>query len=168
MTAIADGRPALTYAIRPTKPDDVAFIRDTFRESQHNASAGRKRLAWAAFKLLYGSVIDEVLSRDDVFTIAAYDDSREKPIVGWLAWTPGKISAVHYVYVRHQDRHAGVAMALLRSPLAELGDRVLYTFPGVRQKGGMRLDQELAIALGKRGVSVMHVPVREWLRTVRR
>jgi hypothetical protein len=113
-------------------------------------------------------VIDDVLAREDVFTIAAYDDSRQRPIVGWMAWTPGKLPAVHYVYTRFDDRRQGVAMALLRSPLAALGDRLVWTFPGVRLKGSeQRLDAVLASSLGRRGVSAMHVPVRDWMRTVR-
>jgi hypothetical protein len=166
-TAIADGRPALSYEIRPTAPDDLAFVRDTWRESNHGAQGRRRRLPWAAWKLLYGSVIDDLLSRADVYTIAAYDDTRERPIVGWMAWTPGKVPAVHYVYTRFDDRRHGVAHALLRSPLAQLGGRLVYTYLGARPKGGQRGDEVLAASLGRRGVSTMHVPIRDWLKAVR-
>jgi GNAT superfamily N-acetyltransferase len=165
VTAIADGIPAASYAIRPTSPDDLRFVRDSWRESAHRA-ASMRRLPWAAFKLLHGSVIDDLLGRPDVYTIAAYDDSRAKPIVGWLAWSHGRVPAVHYCYTRFDDRRAGIATALLRSPLAGLGDRMIYTCKGVKPKHGDSMDVVMESALRRRGVAVAYVQIREYLRTV--
>jgi hypothetical protein len=111
-------------------------------------------------------VIDQLLASEDVYTIAAYDDGRERPIVGWMAWSHGRIPAVHYVYVRHGDRHGGVAAALIRSPVAELGNRLVYTFRGMRH-GATTLDLVMVDALGRRGVAAIYVPIREYLRAAR-
>ena len=78
----------------------------------------------------------------DVWTLGAYDEDGN--VLGWIAWTPGRISVVHYVYVRHEARRAGLAMRLIDA--AQLGPRLVYTFRGVKPNGGPSLDRVLADA----------------------
>lgn len=159
MTArVSDGVPQAPVAMRPTGAEDVAFIRSTWRESYHRAPQ-RRRMPWAAYKATYGLVIDQLLAREDVWTLGAYDEAGN--VLGWIAWTPGRISVVHYVYVRHEARRAGLAMRLIDA--AQLGPRLVYTFRGVKPNGGPSLDRVLADALGRRGVGVAHIQIREFL-----
>lgn len=164
--AISDGRPASSLEIRATTVGDVAYIAETWHRSVLRDSR-RARAAMAIDRAVRGhTVIDQLLAREDVFTLAAYDDTRERPIVGWMAWSPGRIPAVHYVYIRHGDRGQGVAMLLLRSPIAELGNRMVYTFKGMRGGSGETLDTAMVAALERRGAGVLHVPIREWMRSL--
>jgi len=163
---ISHGKP-VAIDIRATTVGDVPYIAETWHRSVLRDSR-RQRASMAIDRAVRGAtVIDQLLAREDVFTIAAYDDGREYPIVGWMAWSPGHIPAVHYVYVRHGDREAGVAMVLLRSPVAELGNRLVYTFHGMK-RGTETLDLQMVNALARRGVAAVHVPIREYLRATAR
>jgi hypothetical protein len=46
---------------------------------------------------------------------------------------------------------------------AELGARLVYTFRGVKGRGES-MDRTVVAALAKRGVSALHVQIREFLR----
>jgi hypothetical protein len=98
--------------------------------------------------------------------------------VGWIVYSPGRsISTVHYVYARHmlEDvpwRRRGLALALIDA--AELGRRFVYTHKGEWRRGGKfargarsrwprPLDEELAEALQRRGVTAVYEPVERWL-----
>ena len=123
--AVADGRPEPDLEIRALEVDDVVFVRDSWRESYKTAPQ-RRTMSWPAYKATYGRAIDRLLEREDVLILGAY--SADGRVKGWIAWTPGGVPTVHYVYVRDALRRLGVAGRLIRA--AELGRRMVYSLRG--------------------------------------
>lgn len=155
---VTDGLPTEALDFRALGAADLPFVRDTWRESYHRAPQ-RSRMPWAAYKATYCVIIDQLLDREDVWTLGAYAANGD--VIGWIAWTPGRLPVVHYAYVRHGARRAGVLTQLMRK--AELGARFVYTFRGVKGRGES-IDRTVTAALAKRGVSAVHVQIREFLR----
>jgi hypothetical protein len=160
-----------SMSIRPASPDDLAYVRSTWREG-HKNSPGAERMRWPEFKATVGKQIDAVLASPGVQVLAAYADNGR--VIGWLAYTPGRsVSTVHWAHTRFEldgepCRRRGVMTALLDR--AELGKRFAYTFRGARRGGGARrpgrgdpLDLTLAAWLRGRGVTAVYVPVEEFL-----
>ena len=126
------------------------------------------RLPWSAYKKLHVPVIRHLINREDVNLLGAY---RGEKIVGWMAWTPGKLPAVHYAFVRDGEKRKGVFGAMLDA--SEVGRRWIYSHRGEEAKNpnvepgelGRRttLDRVILPALARRGVYGTFVDATEWL-----
>jgi len=175
--------------IRPAADEDIAFIRATWREG-HRQSPGMQRIPHHVFKLQRGVLIDELLGRDDTHLLAAYvpsDDPRwPERVAGWIAFTPGRVPALHWLYVRAGEngyRRRGLAELLFEQ--SGIGRRLVYTFIGsqrpdrmvkVRTADGDRLlgrkwggkpYSEILVEAGvKRGIAAAYVAVAEWLEAM--
>lgn len=167
--------PDLTTPPRPSLPDPVReiraigaaelpFVLDTWRES-HMRSPGQP---WG--ELYHRHVmptIERLLRREDVWIIGAFGPFKSDPdaILGWLAWTPGELPAVHYAYVRGALRKHGIFNALLRD--AMVGRRMLVTsrgqLPKYTRRKGATYDKRVIDALARRGVGTVYVDLVEWL-----
>jgi GNAT superfamily N-acetyltransferase len=144
--------------IREVVADDVLFVRRTWRETFHNAP-GKRRMPWAAFKATFGVAIDRLLEDPDLWILGAYDAGAR--LRGWIAWTPGRVPTVHYVWVRRESQRQGLASRLIAE--SGLGPRWVYTHRGVKLPGGTSADVAVAAALAKRGVTAVYVPARTYL-----
>jgi hypothetical protein len=162
--SVEHARAIAPYTIAATDEADRPFVRSTWRES-HKQSPKCDRMKWPAYKATHGRDIDEILAREDTKTLGAYD--AEGRLLGWIAWTPGKVPTLHYVYTRHdldgvKLRRLGVATALLEA--AQLGKRVAYTHHGSKRQRGEPLDEMLVAWARAQGVTAFYVEAREFLR----
>jgi hypothetical protein len=178
--------PTEAVEIRPPADVDIAFIRATWREG-HRQSPGMQRLPFHLFKRTRGAIIDTLLNRNDTHLLAAYvpsDDPRwPERVAGWIAWTPGRVPALHWVYVRAGEngyRQRGMATLLFEQ--SGIGGRLIYTFVGAqrpdrmvkvqtadgakmlgRKWGGKPYSEVLLEAGAARGVYAALVPIEEFL-----
>ncbi|MGN6107244.1 MAG: hypothetical protein ACTHU0_19205 [Kofleriaceae bacterium] len=168
--------PGNQLEIREMGPDDLAFVRATWRESYKHAPVV-ERMPWPAYRARICPVLYSLIERHDVSLIGAYDmDNR---ILGWLAWSPGRsISTVHWAYTRdhmgeEKLRRRGIMTTLLDA--ADLGPRFLYTHKGEHRRGGggadrrrryfpRPLDEEVVDWLRSRGQIAVHEDIHEWLK----
>jgi hypothetical protein len=155
--------------IRRLPLEDVGYVVASWEESHRD---GRKKLPWREYKRLYAPIIRHLVNRSDVRMLGAYMGEK---IVGWIAWTPGRLPAVHFAFTRWQPdielRRRGVFTALLEA--ADVGSRFIYTHRGKahvdeeKAKGepGRRSTRDVPIvqALARRGVYCSFVDAREWL-----
>ncbi len=158
--------PLLALDIRPVvDPADRGYVRFTWVESSHG-SPRHHNIPWPIYKQSVGKQIASLIDRSDVNLLGAYEPGGF--VVGWLAYTPGRVSTVHYVATRadlkgEAMRHRGVATALLKA--AELGKRIVYTFQGTRRHRNLPpMDVALIEWARAQGVTATHVPLNEWLR----
>ena len=175
-----------TVDIRPAADEDVPFIRATWREG-HRQSPGMQRLPMHVFKMQRGRFIDALLSRADTHLLAAYVPSSDprwpERVAGWIAWTPGRVPALHWMYVRAGEndyRQRGLATLLFEQ--SGIGQRLIYTFVGAqrpdkmvkvhtadgdkllgRKWGGKPYSEVLIEAGARRGVFGAFVDVTEYL-----
>lgn len=179
-----------TVEIRPAEDQDVAFIRATWREG-HRQSPGMQRMPHHVFKAQRGVLIDRLLARADTHLLAAYvpsDDSRwPERVAGWIAFTPARIPALHWVYVRAgENGYRGRGLAEMLFEQSGIGGRLVYTFVGAQRpermvrvrtddgadrllgrKWGGRPYSELLVEAGiRRGVAAAFVDVSEWLEAM--
>jgi hypothetical protein len=145
-----------------------------------------QQMPWWTFKATRGVFIDRLLGRDDTHLLAAYvpsDDPRwPERVAGWIAWTPGRVPALHWMYVRAGEngyRERGLAGLLFEQ--SGIGGRLVHTFIGAQRPEKMRriydkdgklatrkytgrpYSELLAEAGAKRGVYAAYVPVEEFL-----
>jgi hypothetical protein len=180
----------LAVDIRPPADEDIAFIRATWREG-HRQSPGMQRLPHHAFKATRGKLIARLLDHRETHLLAAYvpsDDPRwPERVAGWIAWTPGRVPALHWVYVRAGEngyRERGLAALLFEQ--SGIGGRLVYTFIGAQRpekmvrvhtadgtdrmlgrKWGGKPYSELLVEAGmRRGVACAHVDAIEWLEAM--
>jgi len=176
----------LAVDIRPPADIDVPFIRATWREG-HRQSPGMQRMPHHVFKRTRGALIDTLLGRNDTHLLAAYvpsDDPRwPERVAGWIAWTPGRVPALHWMYVRAGEngyRQRGMATLLFEQ--SGIGGRLIYTFVGAqrpdrmvkvqtadgakmlgRKWGGKPYSEVLLEAGARRGTFAAFVDINEWL-----
>lgn len=178
----------LAVDIRPPEPADVPFIRATWREG-HRQTPSMQAMPWWSFKATRGAIIDRLLSRDDTHLLAAYvpsDDPKwPERVAGWIAWTPGRVPALHWMYVRAgENGYRGRGLAGLLFEQSGIGGRLVHTFIGAqrpekmkriydadgklagRKYTGRPYSELLAEAGAKRGVYAAYVEIAEWLEAM--
>lgn len=102
MTAAA----ALTRApciIRLGKPDDLAFVVDSWVKHGHRGERTRNAT----------SHVRGLLARPETALYVAHVIGEPDAILGWAVIEAGRPACVHYVYIRSGARRLGVAAALL-------------------------------------------------------
>lgn len=103
-------RPLCT--IRPGKPDDLAFVADSWTKHAHRGE--RKASATKHVRAL--------LSRSSSYLSVAHVPGEPDAILGWVvvedANGPWTVPVIHYVYVRASGRRQGVARTLLAGLVA--------------------------------------------------
>jgi hypothetical protein len=155
--------------IRPVGGAELPFILDSWASS-HMRSPGQP--FGAAYQRYVLPQVKELLNRDDVWIIAAFGpyQARQDAILGWLAWTPGELPAIHYAFTRGAMRKRGIFSALLDK--AMVGRRWLYTHKGQLPRYGRKsaptYDKKVIAALARRGVAGVYVDASEWLERMRR
>jgi hypothetical protein len=160
----------LVLDIRLAAVEDLSFVQKCWRE-EHKLSPHGAGMAWSAYHRLYTPIINELIARDDTQILCAYGehDGRRDAILGWLAFTPGKLPAVHFAYTRGSLRQGGIFTRLLDA--AGVGKRFLYTFagklPAYHKRNAPSRDKVVSAALVKRGVYPTFVEANEWLEGVR-
>lgn len=179
-----------TVDIRPAADEDVPFIRATWREG-HRQSPGMQRLPFHVFRAQRGRLIDAVLSRADTHLLAAYVPSSDprwpERVAGWIAFTPGRVPALHWMYVRAgENGYRGRGLAALLFEQSGIGNRLVHTFIGAqrpermvrvttndgtdrvvaRKWAGKPYSELLAEAGARRGVFAALVDVAEWLEAM--
>ncbi len=111
-----DGLPArlprLPCTIRMGKPDDLAFVVDSW--TKHAFRGTRMRTATAHVR--------ELLARDGSRLIVAHVVDDPDAILGWAATEDGRPACLHYVYVRSAARRQGVAAAMMGASVREATD----------------------------------------------
>lgn len=95
------GTPPCT--VRAGKPDDLAFVCDSWVKHAHRGE--RKREATRHVR--------ELLSRARSFLSVAHVPGEPDSILGWAVVEDGAPACLHYVYVRAAGRLQGTASALL-------------------------------------------------------
>ena len=152
------------YSLRPFEANDLGLIRSSWRES-HNVNGSRHKMPWRAWKSTHGRDMDAILALPGTRVLVATD--AEAPmgadIAGWICWTPDKIPALHYLYVKHDYRGRKLASALFAA--TGIGSRLIYTFRGPRhRRDDEGVDVKLALRGQHRGVFASFVDAREFLR----
>lgn len=151
--------------------DDRDYIAKSWLDSYHRAR-GNHRLPADAYYPRHRPTVERILAAPSTRALVALTPADR--VIGWIVWTPSRyIPAVHYALVRHnldgeEWRRRGVLTALLAA--AELGDQFVYTHAGEYRRGGRwkrhhwprPLDEEIAAALARRGVSATFQAYREW------
>ncbi len=106
-------RPGDDFVVRPATRNDAAFVASSWLRSYREAPAAvavpsRTYFYW------HHRVIEVLLGRSAV--LVACDPRRPDTIVGWACAEAMEGALVlHYVYVKHSFRRAGVARALVRA-----------------------------------------------------
>lgn len=172
-------RPPLDLVYEPARPDELAFVRCTWREGYRQAP-GMAKMSWRHFKADRAEVIKRILDRSDVRVLVARDDGADH-IAGWIAYTPDRrrdpsvawsVPTVHWIYTRHEHRRRGIAGKLLEH--ADLGPRLIYTLRGAgtsvryydRDKvrcQGVTYDEIMVKSLRRRNVYAEYIEIGEWL-----
>ena len=88
---------------RPGKPDDLAFVVDSW--TKHAFRHARMRNATAHVRSL--------LARPGSYLSVAHVPGEPDAILGWAVVEDGEPACVHYVYVRSAARKTGVARSLV-------------------------------------------------------
>lgn len=162
MQAATVSQVATALTLRPPGDGDYAFIRSSWRES-HNVNGSGPKMSWRAWKATHGQDMDDLLRRPDVAVLLLVPEDDPRTIIGWICWSPGRIPALHYVYVRPQHRTRGVGRALFAA--TGMGDRLIYTFRGPRRRRDpATVDVVLAQQALRRGLVASFVDAREFLR----
>lgn len=164
---------APSLVIRPAGAAELGFVIATWQTEHGKSRDGY--MSRENYKRLHKPAILDLLNREDTWLLGAFRGAR---MVGWIAWTPGRLPAVHFAYVHHTERRKGVFTALLRD--AMVGNRFVYTFRGARLKhragriaklrnkqsnSGPSYDERMVEALARRGVFAAFVPVSTWGET---
>jgi hypothetical protein len=159
---------APSFTIRPIGGAELPFVLDSWCQS-FMRSPGQP--FGATFKRHVQPTIVELLNRDDVWLLGAFGPGPHGPdtLIGWLAWTPGELPAIHYAFVRGQLRKRGIFNALLKE--AMVGRRMLATFrgqlPRYRNRKAPTYDKKVIEALARRGIAVAYVEISTWLERMR-
>jgi hypothetical protein len=169
--ATAPVTPALPGPVREIRAlggAELPFVLSSWCQS-HMRSPGQP---WGdLYRRHVAPTIERLLKREDVWIIGAFGQFKDDPdaVLGWLAWTPGDLPAVHYSYVRGALRKHGIFNALLRD--AMVGRRMLVTsrgqLPKYTRRKGATYDKKVIDALTKRGIATHYVDLTEWLETKR-
>ncbi len=169
MTAALATAP-LILDIRLAAVEDLPFVQKCWRE-EHKLSPHGAGMAWSSYHRLFTPLINEIIARDDTQILCAYGehDGRADAILGWLAYTPGKLPAVHFAYTRGGKRKQGIFTRLLDA--SGIGKRFLYTFagklPSYSKRNAPSRDKVIVKALVQRGVYGTWLDANEWLEGVR-
>lgn len=102
-------QPKLPCTIRAGKPDDLAYVVDSW--TKHAFRGQRMRTATAHVRAL--------LARPGSVLRVAHVVGEPDAILGWIVAEDGKPACVHYVYVRSAARGQGVATAMLGTATRE-------------------------------------------------
>lgn len=176
-----------TVDIRPAADEDVPFIRATWVEG-HRQSPGMQASPFWMFKQRRGALIERLLARPDTHLLAAYVPSSDprwpERVAGWIAFTPGRVPALHWLYVRAgQNGYRERGLAGLLFEQSGIGRRLIHTFIGAqrpekrvsvrtndgtdrlicRKYAGAPYSEVLAEAGVKRGIASVYIPVEEFL-----
>lgn len=119
-----DSMDKLPIHIRPIRPTDLAFVRDSLWRSHHTAT--RTKGAKRPFRAYYIAVLDSLLEREETSALVAVNPEDKDQILGWLLYADFEIPVIHYVYVKEPYRGFGLASTLLEA--AGIGDQYVYTF----------------------------------------
>lgn len=165
---------SLGFTIKPLAEADKGFCISSWREG-NKAAPENHRVPWRYYKATTGAEIAKLVNDPSTKILAAYAADTNK-LLGWIAMTPGKrVSAVHWVYVKHTLdgdllRRRGIAAALLEA--ADLGARFIYTMRGRRTSDlladgskAKSLDVVLAEAMTRRenAIHATFVPLKDFL-----
>ncbi len=99
----------LACTVRVGKPDDLAFVVDSWTKHAHRKQ--RLRTATAHVRAL--------LARAGARLVVAHVPNEPDDILGWVAAEDGKPPCIHYVYVRSVARRQGVAAKMLDASVRE-------------------------------------------------
>lgn len=132
--------------IRPATQDERRFVRATWLESlqkdESRTAIAKKFSSGDEFATCWGRLIDHILRRASV-TVACEEGAPGGLVVGWICF---ERDVLHYVYVRHALRHAGLARQLgcdakftpegswLCSHRTEISDRLLPKYRNARHQ----------------------------------
>jgi hypothetical protein len=159
-TAELDG-----LVIREAGAVELGFVISMWKNQHRRSRDGYMSIA--NYRKIHEPTIRELLADQSTWIVAAYRGER---LIGWLAYTAGKLPAVHFAYVRPEERRRGVFDAMLDK--AMIGRRFVYTYRGALPKpGGGRsktgVDEKVVEALARRGVYAAFVSVDQWLEKKR-
>ena len=96
-------------AIREGEPSDLAFVLDSWRASYRGASGDVGHVSESRYRSAHGAMSARLAQRSRL--LVACLESAPDVIVGWVLVEGGPV--VHYVYVRGDARHGGIARGLL-------------------------------------------------------
>lgn len=109
LTASMRGRAPAPCTIRIGKPDDLAFVVDSWVGNGHRGE--RKRTATAHVRAL--------LARPEAALYVAHVPGAVDEILGYALLESGRPACLHWVYVRSAGRRLGIAGALLSGVAAK-------------------------------------------------
>jgi GNAT superfamily N-acetyltransferase len=112
MTAAVARLSRLDCVIRPGRPDDLAFVVDSW--TKHAYRGQRMRTATSHVRAL--------LARATSRLVVAHVPDDPESILGWVAGEAGPPLCIHYVYVRSLARSQGVATAMLGTVVNDAAD----------------------------------------------
>jgi hypothetical protein len=153
-TAELDG-----LVIREAGAVELGFVISMWKNQHRRSRDGYMSIA--NYRKIHEPTIRELLADQSTWIVAAYRGER---LIGWLAYTAGKLPAVHFAYVRPEERRRGVFDAMLDK--AMIGRRFVYTYRGALPKAGRGksgVDERVVEALARRGVYAAFVDVNSWM-----
>lgn len=117
----------MTIAYRPADLDDAPFIVSTWsRAFKPSRSAGM--IASEDWERVMHPQIQKLLTRPNVRTIAAFENTDPAFLYGWIAGdTEGDTPVVYFVYVKESFRRAGYARGLFAALGVDPARRFRYT-----------------------------------------
>ena len=146
------------YSLRPGRPGDQGYVTSTWLRSLQNAPGCRK-VPRSSFYKAHGTDVDRLLDRPDVRIVVACDPADIDAILGWLCYTqmPPSMLALHYVYVRAEDRlgvelrRRGIARALLEAAREGLtrDTKLVYTYKGPSEKALLATHPATYVPVGR-------------------
>lgn len=115
-----------TISVRKADAQDQSYIASTwvrsFVERQRNNQYSHAKRA--------GELVDKILDNKDTAVLIAHKVSDNRTILGWIAYSKGTQSVVHYLYIRYPVRQHGIASQLLSSLGFAVDDVILWSMPG--------------------------------------
>lgn len=173
--AIDDEEPEeLRVHVRNAVTEDRNYILDTHRKSWALALEHRRSRARHYNRDFQDLVIDGVLAEPDTHTLVACCPERPAFIYGWLTYTPSRVTAIHYAYVRDERndiplRRRGIFGILLTAAGVRDGADVVYT-ARPKERSSIRdrrstpeLETALLEAAQRHGIVATYIPLSQWL-----
>ncbi len=98
------------YDIRAAKPEDLNFVRASFRNGLYYGNSWFNLIPYPIFKRHYRPVIEAIIAKNDVWVACLKDDP--DVILGY-GIVSKDFTTIHWTHVKDKFRKMGIARALL-------------------------------------------------------
>ena len=124
--------PASLFRYREAKAEDLPFILDAWIRSFRNSPFGRT-LTDEAYRQIQSEAVTQILQVASVLVVCLADDP--DCIIGFVCHGKTKegFTLIHYIYVKHSYRNAGLAQQLVT--------RIKTTVPAVASQVNQRFEE---------------------------